>query len=166
MFLVNYDCSFIDYPDPTDWANIFYFAGCQHNCKSCQNKDLQNFKKGKEISPKDLYTLASTLSEKNKTKKLVFSGGDPLSIYNINDIKYFSQQYGKEFDICIYTGYDINYVKQNKIIGFKYIKCGPFVEEHQRESGNFEKKFILASPNQNFYDANYNQISKEGILFY
>ena len=166
MFLVNYDCSFIDYPDPTDWANIFYFAGCEHNCKSCQNKDLQNLKNGQNISPDGLYTLASTLSEKNKTKKIVFSGGDPLSIHNISDIKYFSQRYGKEFEICIYTGYNIEYVKQNKITGFKFIKCGNFIESQKRESGNFEKKFILASPNQNFYDANYNQISNEGILIY
>ena len=166
MFLVGFDCSFLDYPDPTDWANIFYFAGCEHNCNMCHNKELQNFKSGHVISIDGLYTLASTLSKKNKTNKIVFSGGDPLSIHNINDIKYFSQQYGNLFDICIYTGYNIDYVKQNEITGFKFIKCGSFIESQKRESGNFEDKFILASPNQNFYDANYNQISNEGILIY
>lgn len=166
MFLVNFDCTFIDYPDPTDWANIFYFAGCEHSCNSCQNKKLQNFKSGNVITTTSLYTLASTLSKKNNTKKIVFSGGDPLSLYNIEGIKYFTHQYGNEFDICIYTGYDISYVKQNEITGFKFIKCGTFIENQKRESGNFEDKFILASPNQNFYDANYKQISNEGILIY
>ena len=121
---------------------------------------------GKRIRPILMEEAYHMFSEKNKTKKIVFSGGDPLSFHNINDIKYFSQQYGKEFDICIYTGYNIEYVKQNEITGFKFIKCGTFIETQQRPSGNFEDRFVLASPNQNFYDANYNQLSKEGILFY
>ena len=166
MNLVNFDCTFIDYPSPNDWANIFYFSGCSHFCKSCQNQELQNYNIGKHYSVENLNTLISTLSKKNQTNKVVFSGGDPLHPHNIKDIKYFLQQYGSLYDICIYTGFEIDYVKQNEITGFKFIKCGKYIESQKRKSGNFEKEFILASPNQNFYDSNYRQISKEGILKY
>ena len=121
MFLVNWDCTFIDYPDPNSWANIFYFSGCNHFCKSCQNQELQKYGVGTKITPDDLNNLISTLSKKNQTNKVVFSGGDPLHPHNIKDIKYFLQLYGSLYDICIYTGYDINYVKQNEITGFKFI---------------------------------------------
>lgn len=166
MNLVNFDCTFIDYPSPTDWANIYYFSGCSHFCKSCQNQELQNCNVGNYCTVEALNTLISTNSKKNQTNKVVFSGGDPLHPHNINDIKYFLQLYGSLYDICIYTGYDIDYVKQNEITNFKFIKCGKFDETTKRESGNFEDRFILASPNQNFYDSNYRQISKEGILIY
>lgn len=166
MNLVNFDCTFIDYPSPNDWANIFYFSGCSHFCKSCQNQELQNYNIGEHYSVEALNTLISTLSKKNQTNKVVFSGGDPLHPRNIKDIKYFLQQYGNLYDICIYTGFEIDYVKQNKITGFKFIKCGKYIESQKRKSGNFEKEFILASPNQNFYDSNYRQLSKEGILKY
>ena len=166
MFLVNYDCTFIDYPDPKSWANIFYFSGCNHFCKSCQNQELQKFGVGKEITPDNLNTLISTLCKKNQTNKIVFSGGAPLFANNIKDTKYFLHTYGYLYDICIYTGFEIDYVKQNEITGFKFIKCGKYIESQKRKSGNFEDRFILASPNQNFYDANYNQLSKEGILIY
>ena len=166
MFLVNYDCTFIDYPSPNDWAIILYFSGCDHFCNSCQNKELQKYGIGNYITPDQLNILLSTLSKKFQTKKIVFSGGDPLYQNNVDDIKYFLQHYGSNYEICIYTGCDIDYVKQNNITNFKFIKCGTFDNNIKRESGNFEDKFVLASPNQNFYDANYNQLSINGILKY
>ena len=69
-----------------------------------------------------------------------------------------------DFDICIFTGYDIEYVKQTGITGVKYWKCGKFDEKNLRESKKTDKEYILASPNQDFYDSNYNKLSENGIL--
>jgi hypothetical protein len=66
----------------------------------------------------------------------------------------------------IYTGYDINYAKSLCINGFKFIKCGTYDQTKKCTSGNFETHIQLASTNQNFYDSNFNLLSKNGRLNY
>ena len=70
----------------------------------------------------------------------------------------------KNYDICIFTGYDIEYVKNLKLQGIKYYKCGKFDISQQRKSMKTDEEYVLASPNQNFYDGNYKQLSTNGIL--
>jgi organic radical activating enzyme len=118
------------------------------------------------ISVDDFNELVKRETLMNKTKNVVFSGGDPLFKENLEFVKEFLIKYGSLYNICIYTGHNIEYVKENNIKGFKYIKCGTFDNSKKRLSGNFGDQFILASSNQNFYDENYNLISEDGILIY
>ena len=73
MRLINKDITFIDYPDPNDWASIFYFSGCCNNCINCQNKELQNPEVGKTIidnvinKDKRYYTKLSSYDFDNET---------------------------------------------------------------------------------------------------
>ena len=164
MRIVNHTITFIDYPSKDHWANIFYFSGCSHNCKDCQNLQLQNPEAGKIINIDELYQLVKSMCRKNLTNKVVFSGGDPLSSFNIQDIKKFLDLYGLEFEITIYTGYNIDYVKEHEIKNFKFIKCGTFNKQLKQESGNFEDYFQLASTNQNFYNNKYEQLSNNGRM--
>lgn len=168
MRLVNKDITFIDYPDPSDWAVIFYVSGCCHNCIECQNKELQDPTKGKtEIKDiEELHNIVKDASIHYRTKKVVFSGGDPLYKTNIDLLRDFLNKYGNEFEICIYTGYPIEFVKEQNIKGFKFIKCGRYfhTQSQYRKPGLTDKQFVLASSNQDFYDENYNKISINGIL--
>lgn len=166
IFLVNTDISFIDYPSAEEHAVIVYFSGCSHNCTNCHNQQLQFHGIGKEYTIDELLNHLIYECNRNKTNNVVFSGGDPLFSKNIEFVKEFLFKYYRRFNICIYTGYDIEYVKKHDIKGFKYIKCGVFKNSLKQESGNFEDRFQLASTNQNFYDENYNQISEKGILYY
>lgn len=166
MKIINHTISFIDYPSNSEWAIILYFSGCEHKCHLCHNQLLQNPNSGKDIDIEDLYKLIKNQCEKNHTKNVVFSGGDPLYKTNINILRLFLEKYGNEFNICIYTGYDIEYVKRNNISNFKYIKCGVYNEKQKQPSGNFENYFQLASINQNFYNNKYEQVSKDGRLVY
>lgn len=166
MRLVNYTTTFIDYPCKDHWANIFYFSGCNHNCPDCHNLNIQNPNIGEEIDSEKLYKIVKRECKKNLTNKVVFSGGDPLSPFNIDVIRDFLNIYGNEFDVVIYTGYGIKYVKENKIKNFKFIKCGIFDKQRKQESGNFENYFQLASANQNLYNNNYEQVSINGRLIY
>lgn len=168
MRLINKDITFIDYPDPNDWASIFYFSGCCNNCINCQNKELQNPEVGKTIidNVDDLYNIVKETTIKHKSNKVVFSGGDPLFTTNIDLIREFLNKHGSEFDICIYTGHSIDYVKENNISGFKFIKCGKYIPElsKDRNPGMTDTEFILASSNQDFYDSNYKKLSNNGVL--
>ena len=161
MRISNIDETFLDYPDNKDISLIVFMPGCQHNCKDCQNKELQNPDNGK------LFTLEEAVKEiekqamRSRTDKIVLSGGDPLSFYNIdNTIRLLDKLKG--FDICIYTGYDIDYVKENHIKNFKFIKCGIYDETKAVKSYKDDNGIQFASTNQKLYDSNYNLLSEEG----
>ena len=99
------------------------------------------------------------------TNKLVFLGGDPLySVNNLDITTFLVNNLKEKFDICIFTGYDIEYVKKLNIEGVKFWKCGKFDITNLRESKKTDTEYILASPNQDFYDGKYNKLSENGIL--
>lgn len=167
MIFVGSDLTFIDYPTADDWAVIFYFAGCCNNCSNCQNRELQNpdYKGGMIIQDEEgLYNLVKEICKKQDTTKIVLSGGDPLYPANREIVKNFLNKYGSLYDICIYTGYSIDDVKEFGIQNFKFIKCGRYDETRKQISEKTEDHIQLASTNQNFYNAKYEQLSQNGIL--
>ena len=70
----------------------------------------------------------------------------------------------EEFEICIFTGYNIDYIKEIGLHGVKYWKCGKFDINNIRKSMKTDDEYVLASPNQDFYDDNYEKLSENGIL--
>lgn len=166
MYLEKITTTWQDYPSNSDIAILVYLQGCTNDCIDCHNKELQNINKDNEIDSKMLYEKIKDQAIRNKTNKVVFQGGDPLSKYNINGLKTFLSIYCKEFDICIYTGYGIDYVMEHWIIGFKYIKCGRYdnkLLDKKHEIGKTDKQIVFASTNQKLYDSHYNCISKNNV---
>ncbi len=153
-----------DYPTSEDHALLVYSIGCEHGCKNCHNTILKTGKNIIDLSVNELYERLLQMSDKEKTKKIVFSGGDPL-YKNLESIKEFLS-INKDFDVCIYTGYDIEYVKQNNVVGFSFLKCGKYDEKLKQSSGKNDDYIKLASINQNFYDADFNQLSENGALYF
>ena len=156
--------TFVDFPDDDGDAVIVFLRGCQHNCKGCHSPSLQNFVGIKNIHLfiEDIIDVANSF---NKTRKVVFSGGDPLHPLHIKNIKYVCyvlKSYG--FSICIYTGYKIDYVKMAFKGAFDFIKCGRYIEEEKQISGKDDNGMTLASRNQNFYNGNFKILSKNGKL--
>lgn len=166
MRIVEIGLTFTDYPSPYDWAVIVYVSGCINNCPNCQNKELQNPDVGGEEikSVEHLYDTIKRSCELNETNCVVFSGGDPLFSSNRNLIKKFLDKYSNEFNVCIYTGYSIEFVKTFELKGYKYIKCGKYDESLKQDSYKTEDAIQLASSNQNFYSDNYERISENGNL--
>ena len=155
--------TFLDYPDPESNAIIVYFSGCNHHCPGCHSPLLQmdvNYTETKE----EMCNRIKDLAKRADTNKLVFLGGDPLFDKNIVFTKYFCNELGKTFDICIFTGYDIDYVKKLALSNVKYYKCGIFDKNLARESKKTDTIYVLASSNQDFYDSNYIKLSENGIL--
>lgn len=161
--------TFLDYPSPDDSAIIAFFPGCVHNCLGCQNPKLQQLHdEWTYDEEQEIIRELQKLCWRSDTNKIVLSGGDPLSPCNrkltihICDLLGNNTEY--KYDICIYTGYEIEEVKEMDILGFEFIKCGRFDVHNIRESLKTDTEMILASPNQNFFDKNYKQISQDGIL--
>lgn len=155
--------TWLDYPDPESNAIIVYFCGCEHHCKGCHSPLLQSSYEYSE-SNQDILEKIIDYSKRADTNKLVFLGGDPLYSKNLNLTTFLVNNLSKDYDICIFTGYDIEYVKKLDLHNIKYYKCGKFDIDNQRKSMKTDEEYVLASPNQNFYDGNYNQLSTNGIL--
>jgi anaerobic ribonucleoside-triphosphate reductase activating protein len=164
MKVNNFSATWLDYPDTESLAIVVYFEGCSHNCSGCHNPELQKYGAGMDYTPYQLLHYTMGLSEMYRTRKLVFSGGDPLYEENRDDVKEFLR-INKYFDVCVYTGYEIEQVREFGISEFEFIKCGKFVRELKDEhSGKGSKRFVLASKNQRLYNKDLTQISEDNIF--
>lgn len=162
--ILNIVHSFVDYPHPAEDSITVFMSGCGHHCPGCHNKEAQEIKAGTSITVVDFLEELDNLTKKYKTNNIVFQGGDPLFYPNIPFMKEFLS-IQKVYNICIYTGYDIKFVKNNFRKGdAKFWKCGMFDINNARESKKTDTEFILASPNQNWYNTNFKKISKDGVL--
>lgn len=156
--------TWLDYPSPDGNAVIIYMTGCEHHCPNCHSPLLQ------EVRPYDedketMLARIKNYAKRSDTNKLVFLGGDPLyKVNNLDLTTFLVNNLKDEFDICIFTGYDIKYVKQLNLKGVKYWKCGLFDQTKARQSKKTDTEYVLASPNQDFYDGEYNKLSENGIL--
>jgi len=160
--------TFLDYPSNYGYSLSIYLLGCEHNCNGCQNKDLCKpciEESGyKETSYEDLNLMIVDELKRNKTNKIVLLGGDPLYKNNLDFTRQFLLNYKDIYDICIYTGYEKDYVKSNNIEGFKFLKCGKFKKELFIEPNKTDKYIQLSSSNQVWYNEKFKKISKKGKL--
>jgi organic radical activating enzyme len=145
--------SFLDYPDNHSHCIVLFFPGCSHCCNNCHNPLLQLWQ--------PIVFDLDLLSKKYKTKKIVLSGGDPLYPLNIGYVRKLLFN-NNSFDYCIYTGYDIDYVKQLDLTGFKYIKCGKYDEQLKQIPIKTNEYIQFSSSNQELYNANYDLLSNGG----
>jgi anaerobic ribonucleoside-triphosphate reductase activating protein len=161
--MVSFDTTFLDYPSPDDIAVIVYISGCEHNCPGCQNAALQHvYSDFSEAEIGSLIAQIDEYCERNDTKKVVLSGGDWLAPKNREYLKQICFYLGEKLDICIYTGYSIDEVKEMGITGFKYIKCGKFDCENMQKAEKTDEYIQFVNKTQNLYDSEYQQLSYEG----
>ena len=161
--MINFDVTFLDYPDPTGLAVVVIMSGCEHHCPGCQNPLLQ--KLHRDWSETEILEIVEEIKDKckrNDTDKIVLSGGDPLHPCNRSLSSSICSILGPTLDICIYTGYSIEEVKGMNINGFKYIKCGKFDKDHQQISEKTDKYIQFINKTQNLFDSKFNQLSVDG----
>ena len=155
--------TFIDYPHPEKDAVVYYMSGCQHSCLNCHSPELQEFERyGRPIM--DTIDLISKALQKYKTNNLVISGGDCLHHYNLQLTKCLCNWFKKiqYVDICLYSGYDLEYIQKCGIVNFDFIKGGKYIEELKQKSEKTDDYIQFASKNQFLIDTNKLVISKNG----
>ena len=155
--------TFLEYPDNSSLAVIFYCGGCDRNCPGCHNTELQNHIK---FNYKLIVAMLVEYCERVKTNKIVLCGGDPLYSKNIELTKYICSSLGADYDICIYTGADIEEVKALDIKGFKFVKCGIFDASKFVGATKTDEYIRFATTNQSLYDSNFNLLSKDGTYYF
>jgi organic radical activating enzyme len=160
--------SFLDYPDNKSSCLSLFMVGCDHNCEGCHNKELQNFDCNIDsvvkLNTKEVLDLILNSFEDYSTNKLAILGGEPLHPNNIHITKQILKEFSEILDICIYTGYSVDYIKQTGISGFKFLKTGKYIKGLGQHSEKTDDYFQLSSTNQVIYNSDFRAISKNGKL--
>ena len=142
-------------------------SGCPHHCPGCQNPLLQQ---GHELFDMDLQAkIVDHIKEqctRNETNKIVLSGGDCLDPCNRDLTVYICSELGSTHDICIYTGYSYEEVKEMQIKGYKYVKCGKFDKDNTQVSEKTDNYIQFVNKTQNLFDEADNQLSVDGRFYF
>lgn len=131
--------------DGIGYRTVLFLQGCDLHCKDCQNKSTWELTKGIK---KDVKALAQELREKCFNKELTISGGEPLM--QAEALQELLEQL-KDFDLCLYTGHELNEVPQSILTYLKYIKVGRFMQELRTTTKPF-----VGSSNQRFMEVSHN----------
>jgi len=115
---------------------VLWVSGCEHHCKGCQNPITWDGNDGKEFGVRERKEIFRELNKKHITG-ITFSGGDPLFSTNKGTVYLLCKDIKTKFrnkTIWIYTGYDWEYIIQDKrmMAIMKYVDVlvdGKFVEE-------------------------------------
>jgi len=162
--------SWSDYPDNESLSVLVYVVGCAHGCEKCHNPQFQSLDNNPpSVVPMRIETLIPTLREecrKNRTNKVVLTGGDPLFSDNLEFITILLEQTSTEFDYCLYTGYELDRIRDYNISGFKFVKTGTYMADQSQTPQKTDEKFVLASKNQKIYNDKLSLLTKDGILFF
>lgn len=161
--MLNVQSTFLEYPDNSSIATIFYFSGCDRNCEGCQNTSLKDYK---SLDEKEVLSGIVNYSKRLKTNKVVLCGGDPLYKKNLDLTRKILYNLGNDFDICIYTGALIDEVKKLNLNGFKFIKCGVFDKTKFIGSKKTDDYIQFATSNQELYNEFLELISHDGIYYF
>lgn len=131
--------------DGLGYRTVLFLQGCDLQCIGCQNKSTWDLTKGIK---KDVKVLAQELREKCFNKELTISGGEPLM--QTGALRELLEEL-KDFDLCLYTGHELNEVPQSILAYLKYIKVGRFVQELRTTTKPF-----VGSSNQRFMEVSHN----------
>lgn len=126
---------------------VLFMQGCDIRCRNCHNKNTWEENLGTIYDVKELVNI---LEKNTINKKITISGGEPLlqkkALLEL-------LEYIKDWDICLYTGHNLNEVPNEIIKYLKYIKVGRFEESLKVTTEPF-----IGSKNQQFInlgDLNY-----------
>lgn len=157
--------SFMDFPDPKEGCITVFLEGCHRRCTGCHNEDLWEIKSKNLKSHIEVFGNIKQELEKWRINNVAIMGGEPLEPYNITFTKNLLIAL-KENNISsiLYTGFDIEYVKENGVKGFTFVKTGVYDSRKKQVSGKSDERFVLASTNQSVYDSELKKLSKKGIL--
>lgn len=161
--------TFIDYPDNESLAILLFIMGCERNCKDCHNPEFKDemytANNTKLVTVEECLYMIINACLKQKTNKIVLTGGDPLFPNTIEFTKELLEKLKEaQFEVVIYTAYNVDYVKKQNIKNFTFLKTGEYLSEQKQLGYKTDEEFVLASKNQKIYDKNYKLLTNNGIL--
>ena len=134
---IDYRGSVVDGPGI---RTVLFVQGCELRCRGCHNFSTWDICKGKTVDTED---LIAELCTKALNKKLTISGGEPLLQYRA---VYELVRGLVDFDIALYTGFELENVPKEIMEYLRYIKVGKYIQEKRSTIipyvGSSNQKFI------------------------
>lgn len=103
---------------------VIFFQGCNRKCHGCHNPETWDSEKGELW---EIDSLIEFVENHAKTKRVTLSGGEPLEQMPATE-RIISRLRCLNYDIALYTGYELEDVPQRILDGLNYIKVGPYVQ--------------------------------------
>lgn len=126
--------------DGSGIRTVLFVQGCERKCLGCHNPKTWDKRKGKEV---EIEEIVKELEEKCPNKKVTISGGEPLLQYEqvMELVKKL-----QEYDIALYTGYELEEVPKELLEYLDYIKVGKYEKEKRTTTaqyyGSMNQRFI------------------------
>ena len=160
----------IDYDDMLNGEGlrvVLYVSGCNHHCEGCQNPQTWDLYSGIKFDTNAKEEIYKYLS-KDYTSGITISGGDPLCISNVRNVRNLCADIKSDFKdktIWVYTGYTIEQILKDKILksALEFIDVlvdGRFIEE--LADRNY---YWAGSTNQKIIDVQKTLNSGEVVLY-
>ncbi|GAA0744041.1 anaerobic ribonucleoside-triphosphate reductase activating protein [Clostridium oceanicum] len=90
--------------------SVLFVSGCYHNCKNCQNKEMQSIYYGDKVNVDDV--LNRIKNNLPLIKGVTFSGGEPFE--QAENLALLGGKLKKlNLDLWCYSGYTFEYIKDN-----------------------------------------------------
>lgn len=105
--------------------SVLFLQGCRKNCKGCHNHQIQEHGKGTMMN---IDKLIDFIDRKCCNKRITISGGEPLEqldslLVLVDKLK------NKGYEVCVYTGWELNFVPEILLKMIDFIKTGGFVSD-------------------------------------
>jgi anaerobic ribonucleoside-triphosphate reductase activating protein len=121
---------------------VLYLQGCARACRGCHNPSTWDKTGGRVL---EVRVLAEAIRRVVPTRRLTISGGEPL-----DQLPGLMDLVGRlrDFDLAVYTGYELAQVPDELLSLVNWIKVGPFDIALSTTVVPF-----IGSTNQRFLDA-------------
>lgn len=143
---------------------IIWVAGCERHCRGCHNKEAQDRSKGHEFTTADLAEIMNILTEREYLSGITFLGGEPLEVYNRDEVARIAKILRTSFPDktqWVYTGYSWEEVIELPVM--KYIDVlvdGEFRQEEADKTLHWK-----GSANQRIIDVQKSLKANSVVLF-
>lgn len=125
--------------------SVLFMQGCSKGCVNCHNKQAQQKGYGKNYRIDELIDYIKSIC---LNKKITISGGEPMEQYE--ELLELTKRLCKmQYDICIYTGLELEEIPEEILKYINYIKTGEFIDALKDSTLAF-----VGSSNQKMYKVN------------
>ena len=111
---------------------VLWVAGCEHHCPGCQNPVTWDPNGGLPFDEAAREEIFDQLS-KNYISGITFSGGDPLHVMNIQEVRSLAAQIKEEYPsktVWVYTGETFENIKDDPLMKYTDVLVdGPYMQE-------------------------------------
>ncbi|MBU5294776.1 radical SAM protein [Anaerosalibacter bizertensis] len=135
--IVDTSCS-----DGPGLRTVLFLQGCNRNCEGCHNISISEHNEGNKYSIFELLNIIDLIC---LNKKITISGGEPLEQPTSLKTLLIELQ-NKNYDICLYTGNNLEDIPDDILKYLNYVKVGNFIKKQKKDTLTY-----YGSSNQSLY---------------